>query len=495
MEFDQDDQITKEFLRGCLDHTSAAVYAKDREGRYLFFNAHFFDLFGVNALGKTDYDLFEPQVADLLCKVDREVMQTGRPVDCEETVPSRGGPRVYWSVKFPLRDARGNVYGLGGISSDITSRKQTEHDRDASLALLDTFLSGSPVGFAVLDRESRYVRVNETLARLNGMPVEAHLGRRVRDVLPELPEEIEAAIGDVWQSGQPLVNMEASIRTRAVPEVVRSFLVSFYPIVIADETIALGAVLSDISQQKRAAEQLEREAELRDLFMGVLAHDLRTPLSSITMSAQAMMLRDDMPEVGMRSARRIVRAAQRMSALIKQVLDFTRMRAGGGLVLAPTPLDLGELCTTLLEEFRAARPERSLQLRGQGDLMGTWDGDRLGQLIGNLVNNALTHGAPESPVVVRLSGEAADQVVLSVHNQGPPIPEALMGTLFEPFRRGAGPTARTSEEGLGLGLYISERIAFAHGGSIAARSDADETVFTVRLPRETTSGQDVMATR
>jgi len=491
MGFEQNDQITKEFLRGCLDHTSAAVYAKDLEGRYLFFNKHFFELFGVDALGKTDAEMFDPRVAETFRKVDQEVMQHGAAVDCEEYVPFPGGERVYWSVKFPLRDGRGRVYGLAGISSDITASKQAERARDASLALLDTFLSGAPVGFAVLDRQSRYVRVNETLATINGVPVQAHLGRSIRDVLPEVSAEIEAAIRHVWTTREPVVNLETSIETRAMPCVLRSFLVSFYPIVVDGEITAVGAVLSNITEQKHVAEQLKREAELRDLFMGVLAHDLRTPLSSIIMSAQAMTMEDDMPEGVVRNSGRIARAAQRMNVLIKQVLDFTRMRVGGGLVLAPKPSDLAELCLSLLEEFRAARPGRHLELQVLGDPRGAWDGDRLGQLIGNLVNNALTHGAPDSPVIVRVRGEDPAVVVLSVHNEGPAISAELMGTLFEPFRRVPSPTARGAEEG--LGLYVSERIAVAHGGSISASSDARETVFTVRLPRRTQPVSDVMA--
>jgi PAS domain S-box-containing protein len=474
--------ITKEFLRGCLDHSSAAVYAKDDAGRYLFFNKRFFELFGVDVLGKTDFDLFERPVAETFRALDREVMESGNAIDGEERVPSLEGDRIYWSVKFPLRDDTGKVFGLAGISSDITDRKQVERERDATLALLDTFLSRSPVGFAVLDRELRYVRLNETLASLNGVSVEAHIGRRVREILPDAPDALEHAIESVWTTGRPMLNLETALETQAVPSVVRSFLTSFYPIVIGGETIAVGAVLSEITEQKRVSEQLRRDAELRELFIGVLAHDLRTPLSAISMGANALMLRDDMPEVGVRGAQRILRSAQRMNSLIAQVLDFTRVRSGTGLELVRGPLDLAHLSANLLEEFQAAHPDRSFDLRLQGDLRGTWDGDRLGQVLSNLVSNAVHHGAVESPVVVSLEGRA-ESVLLEVENQGDAIPKELLGTLFEPFRRGRPLLSRGAADGLGLGLYIAERIVAAHRGKMRASSDERGTVFRVELPR------------
>lgn len=478
----QDDKITKEFLRGCLDHASAAVYAKDQEGRYLFFNRRFFELFGIDVLGKTDYDLFDSPTAETFRTFDRKVMEQGTAIDGEEVVPSREGERIYWSVKFPLRDADGKVYGVGGISSDITERKEAERERDATLALLDTFLSRSPVGFAVFDRELRYVRLNQTLAEINGFSVEEHLGRRVPEIVPEAAGDFEAAMRAVLLTGHPVVNSEVTVTTRAMPGVQRSFLVSFYPISIGGETTALGGVLSEITEQKRAAEQLRRDAELRELFVAVLAHDLRTPLSSISMSANALVLREDTSEFGVRAAQRILRSAQRMNVLIGQVLDFTRARADGGLLIQPTPLDLTVVCSALVEELRAAHPDRIIEMRAVGDLLGSWDCVRLGQLLGNLLQNALRHGAPETPVFVTLEGRP-DHVRLSVQNQGPAIPQEFMDTLFEPFHRGKSPLKRGAADGLGLGLYISERIVASHGGRIRATSDDKETVFLVELPR------------
>jgi signal transduction histidine kinase len=309
----------------------------------------------------------------------------------------------------------------------------------------------------------------------------------VREIVPDMPEEFEAAMLGVLSSGQPLVNAETTTSTSAMPGIQRSFLCSFYPIVIGGQTTAIGGVLSEITEQKRVSEQLRRDAELRELFLAVLAHDLRTPLSSISMGANALMLRDDTSEFGLRAAQRIARSAQRMNVMIGQVLDFTRARADGGLLIRPETIDLSAVCSAMIEEFRAAHPDRTFELRAVGDQKGSWDAVRLGQLLGNLMENALRHGANQTPVIVKLEGKS-DHVILSVHNQGPAIPQETKATLFEPFRRGKPPLSRGAADGLGLGLYISERIVGAHGGRIHAVSDDNETAFVVHLPR---SGSNV----
>jgi PAS domain S-box-containing protein len=479
-------ELSRDFMKIFLDHCSAVVYAKDREGRYLFVNQPFTELFGVDALGKTDEDLFEPSIAATFRTLDRQVMESGVAVNAEEVVPCLQGVRVFWSVKFPLRDERGHVFALAGISSDITDRKRAEQERDSTLALLDMFLASSPVGFAVIDPELRYARINQTLASLNGPSVEEHIGRRISEVVPDIPHEIEQVIREVFTGGKPLVNMETQLETPAMPGVQRSFLTSFYPIEIGGQTSAVGAVLSEITQQKQVAAQLVRDSELRELFLGVLAHDLRTPLSSIAMGANALVLRDDLPEAATRGSELIRRSAQRMNTLVSQLLDFTRVRMGTGLPVVPTELDLERVCARAIEEFHQAYPGHALQLTVHGAMQGRWDGDRLAQLLSSLLSNAAIHGADGGPIQVTLTGDSTG-VSLAVHNRGQAIAPERMATLFQPFSaaRPASLRSRGAAEGLGLGLYIAERLVAAHGGHIQAASGEQETVFTVWLPRET----------
>jgi signal transduction histidine kinase len=222
----------------------------------------------------------------------------------------------------------------------------------------------------------------------------------------------------------------------------------------------------------------EEDARLRECWSGVLGHDLRNPLSAIRMGAAALQRRGA-GEVDTRLLSRIESSAERMGRMIDQLLDFTRLRAAGGLTLERRALDLAELSRRVVDELELAHPERRLRVEAQGDTCGEWDADRLAQVLSNLVGNAIAHGGVEQPVEVHLrGGEAA--VTLAVHNGGEPIPEGFRPLLFDPFRRPRG----GNRSGLGLGLFITSQIVAAHGGDIAvASTDGSGTTFTVTLPR------------
>jgi signal transduction histidine kinase len=162
-------------------------------------------------------------------------------------------------------------------------------------------------------------------------------------------------------------------------------------------------------------------------------------------------------------------------------MDFNRTNLGLGISVAPSPVDLGEVCAQELEQLRAANPDARLELTAVGDCQGSWDGKRMQQLLRNLVVNAIRHGAPDGTVGVSVVAQETD-VRIEVSNCGPAIDSEALEHLFEPLRRGK---SDGRQAGLGLGLYIVREIAKSHGGTAEARSDDRETVFTVRLPRST----------
>jgi len=222
-----------------------------------------------------------------------------------------------------------------------------------------------------------------------------------------------------------------------------------------------------------AAAKQARIDEARERFIGVLGHDLRNPLAAILMGVELL---DELPAAKAVIVERIGRSAHRMEAMIRDMLDFARGRLGGGIPIAPMWCDLGGLCDGVVDEIRQAHPTRPLSLEVTGDLRGHWDPDRLEQGISNLVGNAVTHGTGPIRVTCRAEDEA---VVTTVENAGPPIPAAMLPTLFEPF------TGTHRLDGLGLGLYIAHEIVQAHGGTIAAASEAVAgTTCTIRLPRQ-----------
>lgn len=233
---------------------------------------------------------------------------------------------------------------------------------------------------------------------------------------------------------------------------------------------------------RRQRDEMLKVESLREQFVAVLGHDLRSPLAAITGSAQILLHHARLGDAEQNVVLRISRSAARMSRLIDRLLDFTRARLGKGLLLEKSWHDLEEVVRHGVEEERIAHPGRSIEVHGAVTAPFCGDRDRIAQLVSNLISNALAYSPPTSPVTVTLRDDPAEVRVV-VHNEGAPIPRALIPNIFEPFRRGeAGENA--SPRGLGLGLFIVHAVAVAHGGSVEAESGADEgTTFTVKLPR------------
>lgn len=229
-----------------------------------------------------------------------------------------------------------------------------------------------------------------------------------------------------------------------------------------------------------------RLEESRDLLLGVLGHDLRSPLGAIHMSALYLLRTDGLSGAHTKAANRVLNSTLRMRQMVDDLLDFTRTRLGGGLPIAPRAADIAEVCHDVVDEMAAFHPERVLRFESSGPLDGHWDVQRLKQLLTNLVANALYHGDPATPVTVTARGEA-DGIVVLVHNEGPPIAPEIQHGIFEPLKRTVVQEAERREgaSGLRLGLYIARQIAVAHSGSIEIASGRrDGTTFIVRLPRE-----------
>ena len=224
--------------------------------------------------------------------------------------------------------------------------------------------------------------------------------------------------------------------------------------------------------------------QTRNFFFGMLGHDMRSPLSAIKMSAEYLSKLNAGENISA-AALRIVRSGTRMQALLNDLLDFNRTRFGLGINVDPTEIDLAVVFANEVQQLQAAHPDAQIDLATTGKVLGFWDEHRLGQLLNNLVGNALKYGNRDTPVRVELDGRTTE-VVFKVRNQGPRIEPAFLSQIFDPLKRGTESEVSSGRDGsLGLGLYISRGIATAHGGDITVKSDEGETVFSVRLPRRT----------
>jgi len=241
-------------------------------------------------------------------------------------------------------------------------------------------------------------------------------------------------------------------------------------------------VFEDVTASTQAQRARERQQQLREAFVGILGHDLRSPLMAITSAAGTLQVTQE-PALALRVSHVISRAATRMTHLIDDMLDLTLSRIGGGIPLKRVESNLERIVRSTIDEIAATKPHAKVELRVSGDPGGVWDPARLAQVVSNLLANALEHGAPEAPVAIVLDGTSPEHVWFSVANRGDPIPSELLSSIFDPFRRADGRVQRRGG-GVGLGLYIAERIVSAHGGTIVVQSSHEQgTTFRVELPR------------
>ncbi len=364
---------------------------------------------------------------------------------------------------------------------------------------LEDLYENAPCGYLSLDPRGRIFKVNKTLCTWLGYTPEQMLGKRLGDLLniagrmfyethiaPLLRMQgffNEVALDLISQTGDRLPVIANAAERRAADGSVISTRLT---LLRAVDRRRYEQELLDARDQSRSSEAAaratlkdEREtSELREQFIAVLGHDLRNPLASISAGAR-ILLRQPKDETETRVLQMMQTTVTRMSGLIDNVLDFARGRLGGGITLsrdANRPLQ--PVLQQVVDELSTAVPDRVIQCDFRITSPVNCDRSRIGQMVSNLLGNALTHGSADKPVKVVASTENG-MFELSVANAGEPIPQAAMANLFEPFFRGQ---VRASLQGLGLGLHIASEIAKAHEGTLTVTSTAEETRFTFLMP-------------
>lgn len=455
-----------------------AFFELDREWRYVRVNANQERLSGKprsETLGRSFWDVWPDLVTpgNPYREEYHRVMNERVPREFDAYYP----PLDLWTAvtAYPIEGG-----GIAVFFRDATPRKRTERRLAEALAVLESILARAPVGLAFVDRELRYVRMNDALAALRGVAPEAVVGKTVRQAFPALAEELEPRYRQVLATGEALLDVEYSA---AAPTGQGHYVGSWFPVRDAGgEVFMVGAVVVDITRRKNDEEELRRAREFEQQLIGIVSHDLRNPLGAILFGASTLLSKEDLPDRHLRAVARIRSAAERATRLIHDLLDLTRARLTGSLPVQPRPVDLGTVVEGVVDELHGASGERPIEVQRRGALEGSWDPDRLAQLASNLLANALKYGRPDRTVRVELDGREPGAVVLRVRNEGDPIPPELLGRLFRPWERAGQPGG--AAQGVGLGLFIVERIAAAHGGAVRATSTAEEgTTFEVRLPR------------
>ncbi|HEY0096073.1 MAG TPA: PAS domain-containing protein, partial [Archangium sp.] len=336
----------------------------------------------------------------------------------------------------------GKAVHFWGTVIDITARKAAEAERER---LLEAIATQPALGVALFQGPALIIQMANPLYRA----LAGHrdiLGKPLLEALPEMRDQgFVATLDRVMRTGEPYMGREIPIRwdrhaDGKLDEGYFHFI--FQPVRGPDgrveAVLTLGQEVTDMVRARQEAEQRARAQRERSDFeqqlIGIVSHDLKNPLSAILLGTTALARREDLDERSTKAVMRIQSSAERAVRMVKDLLDFTQARLGGGIPVTPRPLDLHTLTRLVMEEVQANFPERDIVVTARGDGQGEWDADRMAQVVTNLATNALKYSPWGTPVRV-CSRADGDQVELEVHNEGEPIPPEALGRLFQPMQR------------------------------------------------------------
>ncbi len=371
----------------------------------------------------------------------------------------------------PLRDGRGQLFAAMVVFEDVTEEKRGERALLESEARFRRLAESGMIGVFFAEGELLADANDSFLSFIGRGRAELEGGLKWRELCPrEHRARDDRALEEVRARGvcQPFEKDFLQRDGTRVPALVGAAQ-------LEEGRDAWVFFVLDNRERKRA-EELQRQ------LMGIVSHDLRSPLSAVNMASAMLLNADDLPERHVKTAARIHASSERMRGLIGDLLDYQQARVGRGLPLVRRPCDLATVCTVVLQELEMVHAGRDLRYDPGEDGRGSWDPGRLSQVVQNLLGNAVSHSPPGTPVHLAWTSGDDGFITLVVKNDGPPIPADFMPHLFQPFRRARD--LGDGSQGFGLGLFIVHEIVRAHGGTVAVRSaEGEGTTFTVRLPR------------
>lgn len=391
-------------------------------------------------------------------------------------------------------DGHGRARRVTGINQDITARKQAEAallDSEArsraQLQVLDTVYQTAPVGLWLMDRELRYQRINQVLADFNGRPVDAHLGRTLHEMVPQLADAIAPRLKRLFDSGEPIVGFEVEGTTAAAPDTVRSWVGSCYPLRDAAGVVtAVSGVVVEITETKRTQAALLDADRRKDEYLATLAHELRNPLAPIRTGLQVLARTAADSPAAVDARAMMTRQLRHMVRLIDGLLDVSRI-SRGQVELRQAPVAVATIVAEAVEASRPAIDEQQHALAvdvGDEPLAVFGDAARLVQVVGNLLHNAARYTPAGGHVALDVY-RSGDHVVIRVDDDGPGIPAPMLERVFDLFTQ-----VDTTRGGLGIGLSLVRQLVHLHGGTVRAESPGTlgGSTFTVRLPLSTGTG-------
>jgi hypothetical protein len=431
-----------------------------------------------------------PQILDQW----NEALATGQAAEIE--FPLRGADgvfRPFLTRVIPLKDSAGRVLRWFGTNTDISALKQSEEalrevatQAHQQLEEIQSIYNSAHTGLCVLDRSLRYVRINERLAEINGFPVSDHIGKAVRDIVPNIASLAEEVTECIIRTGEPALNLEFTGETPSHPGVERTFLGHWLPLKNTDGYIfGFNVVIEEITERKQAEERLIKSEELLretnkelESFSYSVSHDLQSPLRAIK-GFSSMILKEE-ALTGAETKRKLAviqENAEKMQRLIEDLLLLSRV---GRQKLSRHPIDMDALVKDVWKDLATANSDKPLKLKTNELRPAYGDQTLIRQVLANLLSNAIKYSANRKPIEVEIgSRQENDGNVYYVKDKGVGFDMKYYDKLFGVFQRLHG----SEFEGTGIGLSIAQRIIHLHGGKIWAKSKLDKgAVFYFQLP-------------
>jgi two-component system, chemotaxis family, CheB/CheR fusion protein len=478
-------QTSRALLASIVESTTDAVVSRDLEGRITTWNAGAEKLFqyrASEAVGRAISLIIPPDKREEFERLGSAVLNGETVTDHETERVRKDGTRISVAKTMsPIRDERGAVAGLSVIYRDISDRKRAEIEL-GRLAAIVTSSNDAIISKSLMGIVSSW---NDAAMAMFGYSAEEMVGRSIKTLIPKDRMSEEDMILSTISQGKPISHYE-TIRLRKDGTPI-NVSVSISPVKdSAGRIVGAAKIARDITEAKRTEAALRHAVSARDEFLSIASHELKTPLTSLSMQTQIRkryLLREEMSAFAPEKLRKMFdsdeRQIFRLTRLIDDMLDVARIDSGK-LEVKPEPVDLEalvrEVAERMSEQLKAS--DCPLQIEVTGQVQGEWDRFRIEQVVMNLLSNAYKYGAGK-PIRIQVS-EEKDQAVLCVQDQGIGIAKEDQERIFGQFERAV---PRSDVTGLGLGLYITRQIVQSHGGTISVESDPGHgSSFIVRLP-------------
>ena len=467
-------------LKAVIDNSLTVIYLKDPLGRYILINSRYEELFNISKeqiIGKTDYDIFPNETANQFKRNDQDVLKSLMPIKSEEIVPMADGIHTYFSVKFPLLDAYGKPYAIGGMSTDITDRIKMEKALQKNESVLRTIFENAAIGIGTANMEGQIIEINSAFAKMLGYTKEELKNISFRDFTH--PDDIEidyANLMELIEGKRDYYQLEKRYIRKDKKTIWGNLTVSLIP-KTGDILPFVVGIIENITMRKQAEEiidqqisQLQKVNKELEEFSYVASHDLQEPLR--TLSSYCTLLEkdigDNLPPRAQEDITFIKDAANRMKNLVSDLLQLSR---AGRFQYNMKAVDLNRCVNDVITDLQSFIEDTNSKVEWDNLPTVLGDENQLARVFQNLIKNGIKFHSDKPPLIKISAKKMSSNWEITVSDNGIGIEEQYLDQIFLPFKRLHG---MGKYEGTGIGLTICRKIIQRHEGEISVESILNE---------------------